>query len=272
MNTSNKVPAPATSQRTDAFGSDRPTSGGEGKKCAGPETSFTGGSSAKKRESDGKSPQDACESDRPTSGGEGRKCVEAETSFTGGSSAKKRKSDETSPRDALVGCSAGASDDAVLCPDQIKEQQNKKQRSGWHRDSFFVPGERNEGVPFQTFKGAFSRMRTETGHVSTEVHAYNGAFFIYLGQDIQGNMLWHFPGNEEKIFVFHLQDIIETRAYMPPESIAERLRQLKKCIRLKGYDTNIVNDFYMESTQKSYSDGFLLTTALERDARVYLLP
>lgn len=231
MNTSNNVSAPAASQHTDAVGSDRPTSGGKGGEC-----------------------------------------VEAEKPFTGGSSAKKRKSDGTSPRDALVGCSAGASDDAVLCPDQIKEQQNKKKRWGWHRDSFFVPGESNEGVPFQTFKKAFSIMYTETGHVSTEVHAYNGSFFIYLGRDSQGNMLWHFPGNEQKIFVFDVQDIIETRAYMPPQSIVKRLDELNKWIRLKGYDTNIVNDFYMESTQKSHSDGFLLTTALDSDARVYLLP
>ncbi len=78
-------------------------------------------------------------------------------------SAKKRKSDGTSPRDALAGCSAGASDDAVLCPDQIKEQQNEEKMWGWHRDSFFVPGESNEGVPFQTFKKPFQQCTQKPG-------------------------------------------------------------------------------------------------------------
>lgn len=209
-------------------------------------------------------------SDSPAAGGELGKRVQTEAPSTENRGAKQSKSDGKSPQDAPAGVSAGAGDDTVLHADHIKKREHKK-LSGWSRGNFFVEGERNEGIPFQTLNDAFSMACTETGHVSEDVQEYNGAYFIYLGKDSKGNMLWHYPEKNEKTFVFDVGDIIETRAYKPPQSIPERMHELKQWLRLKRYNPDIL-DFYMESTQLAYSDGFLLTTALDHNARVYLLP
>lgn len=209
-------------------------------------------------------------SDRVAAGGELEKRKQTEPPSTGNRSAKQSKSDGKSPKDASAGVPPGAGDDAVPHADHIKKQEHKK-LSGWNKGTFFVEGEPNEGIPFQTFNDAFSMVYTETGDVSADVREYNGAYFIYLGKDSEGKMLWHYPEKNDKIFVFDVEDIIEKREYMPPECISRRIHELKEWLRLKRYNPDIVH-FYMESTQLSYSDGFLLTTALDHNARVYLLP
>jgi hypothetical protein len=207
-------------------------------------------------------------SDSPAAGGEPGKRVQTEALSTENRSAKQSKSEGKSPHDAPAGVSVGAGDDAVFHAVHTKKEAPKK-LIGWTRDTFFEEGEPNEGVPFKTFNDAFAMARTENGDVSLDVQEYLGSYFIYLGKDSQGKMLWHYPKKSENIFVFDVDDIIEIRAYMGPQSIERRMRELREWLRLKQYKPEIV-DFYMVSPQLAYSDGFLLTTALDQNARVYL--